>query len=188
MSTSPKPWVVSEMETLHLPDERLEQRTIKIISDLSHQPTASIPEFCGDRAATQAVYNYCDHHGINDTEIVAAHRQATLNRIKVGDYARILSVQDTTEYNFNHHPGTAGLGPLDNAAVKGFFVHSSLAVTTDGLSLGLLAQQVWVRAAADESPAQDRPIAQKESYKWLRALDESCRDISPAVHIIQVSD
>jgi hypothetical protein len=188
MSFSPEPWVVTEMETLHMSDERLERRSIQIISDLSRQPTASIPEFCGERAATQAAYNFCDHSRVNDTDIVAAHRQATLNRITAGGYERILAVQDTTEYNFNHHPATAGLGPLDNPAVQGFFAHSTLAVTTDGLPLGLLAQQVWVRAKTEETPTKDRPIAQKESYKWLRALAESCQDISPAVHIVQVSD
>jgi len=188
MSTSIEPWVVSEMKTLHLPDERLEQRTIKIISDLSRQPTASIPEFCGGRAATQAVYNYCDHDGVSDTDIIEAHRQATLQRIKAGGYGCILSVQDTTEYNFNHHPATVGLGPLDNPTVKGFFVHSSLAVTPDGLPLGLLAQQVWVRADPAEPLAKDRLIEHKESYKWLRALAESSRDIAPTVRLIQVSD
>jgi hypothetical protein len=189
MSSKPDPdWVNQEMKTLKLADERLEKRTRKIISDLSHKPTASIPEFCGDWAATQAAYNYYKNGVVEPPAIVAAHRQATLNRIKTGGYERILSVQDTTEYNFNHHPTTVGLGPLDNASVKGFFAHSTLAVTTEGLPLGLLAQQVWVRDEDETPKATDRPIEQKESYKWLRALDESGQGIPAQVQVIQVSD
>ncbi len=188
MTPANENWVSQEMKTLHLPDERLDKRTIKIISDLSRNPTASIPEFCGDWAATQATYNYCDNRAVRDEVVMETHRQATLNRIKEGGYRRVLAIQDTTEYNFNHHPATAGLGPLDNPAVKGFFVHSTLAVSEAGLPLGLLAQQVWVRDEDDSPKDKHRPIEQKESYKWLGALDESSSHMPAQVQVIQVSD
>lgn len=181
-------WVNQEMKSLQLPDERLDKRTIKIISDLSCNPTASIPEFCGNWAATQAAYNYFDNRAVSSEEVVQAHRQATLKRIKEAGYQRILAIQDTTEYNFNHHPATEGLGPLDNPAVKGFFAHSTLAVTEEGLPLGLLAQQMWVRDEDDSPKDKHRPIEQKESYKWLQGLDESSGDIPAEVQVIQVSD
>lgn len=189
MSTAPENyWINQEMKTLELPDERLENRTRKIIYDFSQNPTASIPEFCGDQAATKATYNYCKNKAVGPTALVAAHHQATLERIKAGDYERILAIQDTTEYNFNHHPATQGLGPLDKPEVKGFFAHSTLAVTTEGLPLGLLAQQVWVRAENEPPKAKDRPIEQKESYKWLVGLHQSSHDLPAEVQVVQVSD
>ena len=45
-------------EYLELGEERLEKRLLKIISDFSQKPTASIPEFCGDWAATKAAYAF----------------------------------------------------------------------------------------------------------------------------------
>jgi hypothetical protein len=181
-------WVNQEMESLELPDKRLEDRTRKIIYDLSQNPTASIPHFCGEGAATKGVYGYCKNQAVKREAIVDAQRQATLGRIKAGGYQRILSVQDTTEYNFNHHAATTGLGPLDNAKVQGFFAHSTLAVTPEGVPLGLLAQEVWVRAETDQPQDKHRPIAEKESYKWLKALHESSREIPEGVQLVQVSD
>ena len=107
-------WVDEEMKSLKLGDERLEKRARKIISDFSQNPTASIPEFCGDRAATQAAYNFFSHHHLNSRAIPAAQRQATLTRIEQGGYELILALQDTTEFNYSHHAATEGLGPLDH--------------------------------------------------------------------------
>lgn len=181
-------WVNQEMKTLRLPDERLDERTIKIIADFSQNPTASIPEFCGNWSATRATYGYCKNQAVSRAVVLEAHRQATLGRIEDGGYQRILAVQDTTEYNFNHHPATTGLGPLDNPQVKGFFVHSTLAVTEQGLPLGLLAQQLWVRDEAEPPKEKDRPIEEKESFKWLTGLDESSRGVPTGVEVVQVSD
>lgn len=181
-------WINEEMKTLELPDKRLEERTRKILYDFSQNPTGSIPQFCPDGAAVKGVYGYCKNEAVVREAVVEAQRQATLERIKGGKYQRILAVQDTSEYNFNHHPSTTGLGPLDNAQVKGFFAHSSLAVSPEGLPLGLLGQEVWVRKETGGSPASNRSIAEKESYKWIKALHESRRDIPASVQLVQVSD
>lgn len=98
-------WINEEMSGLELPDKRLEERLRKILYDFSQHPT-----------------------GVEREMIVVAQHQATLARIEAGAYPCLLSVQDTTKYNFNHHPSTTGLGPLDNANVQDFFAHSSLAV------------------------------------------------------------
>ena len=161
--TTPQ-WVDEEMKTLALPDERLEKRTRKIISDFSQNPTASIPQFCGDGAATKGVYSYCQNKAVERAAIVEAQRQATVERIRTGDYQRVLAVQDTTEYNYQHHPATQELGPLDNAQVQGFFAHSSLAVSAEGLPLGL---QVTARWYADEG-----------LLAWCMDLEEALTDFN----------
>lgn len=93
-------WINEEMSEIKLPDKRLEERTRKILYDFSHNPTGSIPQFCPDEAAVKGVYGYCKNKGVAREAIVEAQRQATLGRIKSGHYQRILSVQDTTEYNY----------------------------------------------------------------------------------------
>jgi hypothetical protein len=184
-------WVNEEMNNLKLGDERLEKRVQKIIGDFSQNPTASIPEFCGDRAATQAAYNFLSHNRLDDSAILGAQQQATVNRIKEGDYQLILAVQDTTEFNFSHHKATEGLGPLDHPSFQGFFTHSTLAVSPGGLPLGLLAQESWVRD--EPQPEQKeakkyRPIEQKESYKWFKGLDQSTANLPPEVSVLVISD
>ena len=184
-------WVDEEMKSLNLGDERLEKRARKIISDFSQNPTASIPEFCGDRATTQAAYNFFSHHHLNSRAIPAAQRQATLTRIEQGGYDLILALQDTTEFNYSHHAATEGLGPLDHPSYQGFFTHTTLAVSPEGLPLGLLAQESWVRdeVQPEQKQAQAyRPIEQKESYKWFKGLDQGTANFPPGVSVLSISD
>ena len=181
-------WINEEMKRLELPDKRLEERTRKILYDFSQNPTGSIPQFCTDGAAVKGVYGYCRNKGVEREAIVAAQKEATLGRIKAGGYQRVLSVQDTTEYKFDHHPATEGLGPLDNAKVQGFFAHTSLVVTPEGVPLGVLWQEVWVREETAPPKAADRPIEEKESYKWIRGLAESSRGFPADIELVQVSD
>jgi hypothetical protein len=87
-----------------------------------------------------------------------------------------LVVQDSTSFNFAHHPQTTGLGVLDDNRSPGFFAHSSLAVSLEGVPLGILDQQVWQRAVSQGRKVnahQALPITEKESFKWLKGLQNS---------------
>ena len=86
---------------------------------------------------------------------------------------RVLVIQDTTSLDFSRHGGTDGLGPLEHIHRRGFFAHSTLAVSTAGVPLGLLAQQVWARddaAVGKRATRHERPWVEKESYKWVTGL------------------
>jgi hypothetical protein len=103
-------WVVEEMQTLDLGDHRLEERARKILRDFSQHPRASIPEFCEAWAATKAAYNFFNHAGVEAQAVRAAQRHATLKRMQ--GQAWVLALQDTTSFDFRHHPATEGTGRL----------------------------------------------------------------------------
>jgi hypothetical protein len=182
-------WVQEEMKYIEFGEKRLEKRLLKIISDFSQNPTASIPEFCGDWAATKAAYAFFKNPTSGTEPIVLAQSRATCARVK--GLARILILQDSTSFDFSHHPETEGLGPLDNVVCQGFFAHSSLATTTEGVPLGLLAQQTWARdeqTTGKRHERHQRQIEDKESYKWLQALTDSTRQLPTETQAIVVSD
>lgn len=150
---------------------------------------ASVPEFCGDWAATKAAYAFFKNPSSGSEPIVLAQSRATLERIQ--GQSRILILQDTTSFDFSHHPQTAGLGPLENAVCQGFFAHTSLATTPEGVPLGVLAQQSWVRdeqSIGKRHQRHQRLIEDKESYKWLQALSDSTRELPSETQAIVVSD
>jgi hypothetical protein len=71
--------------------------------------------------------------------------------------------------------------------------HSTLAITPDLVPLGLLQQQVWNRDTATFAQQKDhkqRPIAEKESQKWLTSLEAviAARSDCPATHFVSVGD
>lgn len=182
-------WVEQEMSYLKLGENRLEKRLKKIISDFSQNPTASIPEFCGDWAATKATYAFLKNPSGDSDRIVSAQCRATRDRLK--GHPLILILQDTTSFDFSAHPQTKGLGPLENEKCRGFLTHTSLACTPDSIPLGVLAQQSWVRdeqATGQRHQRHQRPIEEKESYKWLQGLDESPQGLPAESQALVVSD
>jgi hypothetical protein len=65
---------------------------------------------------------------------------------------------------------------IDKIFTKGLVLHSCLAITTDGLPLGLLDQSIISRKpqTAERKKKKDvTPIEKKESYRWLKSLRDS---------------
>jgi hypothetical protein len=100
--------------------------------------------------------------------IAQAHRTATIRRMT--EYGgTILAVQDTTGVNYDNHLKTEGIGYISDKTLA-VNIHTCLAVTVDGLVLGVLDQSSYNRLEAkDESATHDskkiRPIEEKESYR-----------------------
>lgn len=86
----------------------------------------------------------------------------------------ILVASDTTFFNFTTHAALEGLGPIGDAGnASGFLVHSALAIDPEGIPLGVLSQQSWVRDKQQQGQAKQRrqrALEDKESVKWLTAL------------------
>ena len=189
MNPGEQEWIEVEFETLNLNDKRLDARAHKIVGDFSARPTGSIPEFSENWAATKAAYNFFSNESVSAAAILAAQRQATLERMK--EYRLVLGLHDTTEVNLTHFPESEGTGPLGSGKSQGFLTHSTFVVTPEGLPLGLLAQENWVRSAETRGQSEqrrERPIEEKESYKWLKALTESSLDLPPETQLLMVSD
>jgi hypothetical protein len=101
----------------------------------------------------------------------------------------VLILQDTTGFDFSSRSTTEGLGILDSKYCRGFLAHSSLAVTTERVPLGLLAQQIWVRdKPKGQRDKRKTAIEDKESYKWLKALDDSTKHLPAHVEALVVCD
>jgi hypothetical protein len=105
--------------------------------------------------------------------LIGQLREETLSRLTGQE--RVLLVQDTTSFDFSGHEAVEGLGRLENKARRGIFVHSTLAVSEVGVPLGVVAQQVWVRAAegvGQRAKRHETAFMDKESYKWVDGLQE----------------
>lgn len=189
-------WAADEFQTLCLKDKRLEKRAKKLLGDLAAQPGASIPKACGKWASTKAAYRCLDNEGFDAEALVAAQRDATLNRAKGRPV--VLAVQDTTTLNFSNHPNTSGIGPIGSTQQNpiGLLLHSTLLFCEEGAqALGLLKRQIYARDPAlfQTRPAGARnrqPIEEKESYRWLQSLDATWRAALalPGTTFINVAD
>ena len=182
-------WAQEELEGADFGDKRLRNRFIHIMSDIAAQPEASVPQACGTEAATKATYRFLDNENVTPEAIRASHRDKTVERVK--EYKVVLAVQDTTSLNYTTHKATSGLGPIDGNGSHGMHVHSVLAVSSDGVPLGLVHQQVWSRDPEKKRSKEERkklPIEEKESYRWLQSVDATSKAMDIETRIITVAD
>ena len=164
-------WIENEMETLDLGDPRRKERVKRMIEQFSLNPGASIPKASGSWADTKGAYRALAAAEVSAEEIRLAHARATAERC--GELQRVLVVQDTTALSFNTRPATRGLGLLTKEGTRGLLVHSGLAVTPDGLPLGIVHQQVWARDEHERTrhTRRKRLVEEKESFRWLETVD-----------------
>ena len=102
----------------------------------------------------------------------------------------VLAIQDTTDLDFTSHPGTQGLGFINQTQQQGVKVHNCFAVSGTGCPLGLLHQHCWTRSqrSGKKGKRAHTPIAQKESYRWLTTLKAAEVDIPETVKLIHIGD
>jgi hypothetical protein len=182
-------WATEELQYADLGDLRRNKRLIRLVSDLAAQPNASVPQASGDWAATQAAYDFWSCPQVKAEAIRAAHQKSTIQRVK--QQAIAIAIQDSTEMNFTHHPSKKDMGYLDNAKSRGLKVHTVFCSTANGVPLGVLHQQVWARDPAQLGKKHQRhkkPIQEKESQRWLSALDATQSLIPEEIVVVMVAD
>ena len=173
-------WAEEEFSDVDLGDQRRNKRLIHLCSRLSKAPECPINQACEDWPETKAAYRFFQNEGINNSAIMSAHREKTAGRAQA--HETTLAIQDSSYFIYTNHPKTKGLGEISlkkgkNAKEiysRGLMMHACLAVTTEGLPLGLLSNKIEARESRpkqEKASARDRlPIEEKESYRWLETL------------------
>ena len=187
-------WATEELEYTNLPDKRLNQRLIKIVEQASAQPEASVPQASGNWANTKATYNFWNSERFGSEDIIDGHRLKTAQRASQEDV--ILAIQDTSDFNFTHHKDKnwdKGFGQTSSQKyVRGLKVHSTLALSSMGVPLGILDLQIWTREPKKKRKKKksksNTSIFHKESKRWLRGLVDTELAIPSTTKIVTVAD
>lgn len=188
-------WVVAEFGAAELGHADATARLVRIAQAKAHNPSAPYTEcFAGDRHELKAYYRFINkkHERMNPAGILSGHRLETIRRIK--GQRRVLAVQDTTDLDFSdrlHCNDLGDIGKNQTGAVShGFKMHSLLPLSETGLPLGVLGTNIYASHYDSEAQAQNRPIEEKESYRWLRTVDELAEvsQWAPATELVAVGD
>jgi len=171
-----------DLKTVSMGDKRLDKRLV--VSTENRMRNA-----CKTRGSTKGFYRLLSNDKFNSEKLKTACFQSTSERVKTCD--KVLLVQDSTDVNLNGHKKTEGLGYSSNKT-KGIQVHSCLAVAVTGIPLGLMYQSYETRpekkSSMSESEKKSRPIEEKESFRWLKALQESIKLVPDGVEAITICD
>ena len=210
--TAPEPeassydWVDREVGGCDFRDARLGARFRKLLAQIGGAMGESIPLACQDWANTKAAYRFFSNERVSEADILAGHFQSTRERT-VATNGPILVLHDTTEFSYQRenvdaigitksiNSGRDKAGRLKTHTVCGILMHSSLAVTTEGLPLGLTAIKFWTRKKFKGTNALKKkinptrvPIEKKESIRWLENVQQSTGLLGDPRRCVHIGD
>jgi hypothetical protein len=179
-------WAESEFGMVDFGDKRLSKRLLKVADSFADAPESSINQACGDWHQTKAAYRFFQNDAVSVSKILESHITKTLARAQ--KYPTILAIQDTSYISYKDHPKTTGLGVIagnktskSTSKAYGLVMHTTFAVTTQGLAIGLLDQKISSRPELDKATKELKkrsdnralPIEEKESIRWIDSLKKS---------------
>ncbi len=199
-------WIGRETAGSAFKEERLGHRFRTLLKHIGGALGGSIPLACQDWANTKAAYRFFSNDRVSEEDILGGHFASTRARF-TASAGPILVLQDTTEFTYpQQRPERIGFtksvnsgkdkaGRLRHHAVCGILMHSSLAVTTEGLPLGLAAVKFWTRKKFKGTAALKKkinptrvPIEKKESIRWLQNLEQSTKLFEASDRCVHVGD
>lgn len=199
-------WADGEIDIGAFGDKRLGDRLFKLLTKLGAAVGAPLPMACQDWANTKAAYRFLSNGAVSEGAILAGHFEATRARVTAIE-GPVLVLQDTTEFSYQRAngqpigsitqvPARRDLkGQLRLYTVCGLLMHGSLAVTPEGLPLGLAAVKFWTRKQFKGAAALKRqinptrvPIEEKESYRWLENMRQSTALLGTPDRLVHIGD
>ena len=192
-------WAQHEFGGAPLGDARLSKRLVSVAAAKAEVPDRAFSGVAkGDWAKVKAYYRMIDQpeeSAISMGNILAPHRQRTVRRMQ--GQKTVLCLQDGSDLNYTNLDQCEGLGEIGanqtGATSRGLHLHSTLAVATNGLPLGVLRAQCTAPTA--KSPQEQRPsfaipIEEKKTFIWI----EHHRDLvglageMPQTRLVNVCD
>lgn len=194
-------WAEYEFGGAPLGDVRLSRRLVVSASAQAENPGRA---FCGLAGGSNAMkrghYRFIEQPETSDSAVTAEHillphREQTLRRMQA--HATVLCIQDGSDLNYNGLAQCEGLGLIGKnqtkATTRGLHLHSTLAVSDDGLPLGVLRAACTAPelkdAEDDEAPAE-APVGEKKTHNWIDGLRD-CTAVAatmPQTKIVCVMD
>lgn len=176
-------WAAHVAEQADFPDARLNTRFGIILNALADKPLDSFPQATRKTSQAKALYRFLENRRLVVDDFLQPLVDTTVDACR--GVPTVLAIQDSSSANYTSLVHTTGLGKLNDSTALGLHFHTTLAAGLDGVVRGLLHQTFWSRPPEAEPRLGDhkqRPIEDKESYKWLEGIEaaEAALDNLPA--------
>jgi hypothetical protein len=192
-------WAENEFSGAPLGDKRLSNRLVDVAAQQAQQPARAYSGVAaGDWSKVKGYYRMIDKpddSAVTMQNILLPHRKRTIGRMKA--QSKVLCIQDGSDLNYNNLSQCEGLGVIGtnqtSAQSKGLHLHSTYAVTTEGLPLGVLRAECSAPALkleSDNRPAWSIPIEEKKTFCWIEGIRDCAqlKNQMPHTRIISVMD
>lgn len=172
-------------------DKRLAARAHVLLEALTKHQTVTLSKISKDWAEQMSFYRFLHNDRVSLTRLIEGVGHSLSERIEGRHY---LVLADTTQLNYERQTGVVeGLGLIGDNRSRGFFLHPSLVVdAADGICVGVSDVQTWVRSVDKKDKVargyKRLPIEEKESYRWIKSLEQSHLALAKASAMTFIAD
>ncbi len=133
----------------------------------------SVRSVGGNRAGEVRFGRFLRNEKVTVKKIVEKAGKVTSGRV---DGLHVLAIQDTTSFR-------------DDGSGNCIVGHATIAVEAEqGTLLGAVDMQLIERSGGRKKPPKNRPLREKESYRWLESMQTSAAVLNAAANVTVIAD
>jgi len=168
-------WARSEFGRAELGDKRRTDRLVRVAASVLERPAGKVTEVFGDGADREAAFRLMQNNAVDVAALQLAARRACARRSCEFDFVFVpidgssLNLADTMRKK-----RLGAVGSRRQGAV-GLEVMSAIAVSPQGVPLGICGQEYWARnkvSSKRKGRRDKRSLEEKESWHWLGVMEQ----------------
>lgn len=171
-------------------DSRIDSRATSLLTNLVNTRKSSISKLSGAPSEQKAFYRLLENTKFSEDLI----KEKSFTKTNLNCKSRhVLAVNDTVDFNLEGQKGRVDLDNgfgLSSNTTMGFKLHSSLVLDAKSLfPLGFSSMDIWNRPfEVKKGNYSLAKIEDKESFKWIKAINDSTINLESAASITFIAD
>ncbi len=173
-------WAREEFGRAELGDVRRVNRLVAMAAGASQRPSGKVSVVFDRPREREGAYDFLESAHVDELAVAKAMFAATAGRAEAEKEKTVFVPLDISSLTLTDDAETKDFGVLgaSNRHVRGVLMVNALAVSREGVPLGLIDQQYWTREKRREGTLEEkvkanlhRPIMEKQGGWFLRSVE-----------------
>jgi hypothetical protein len=178
----------SSFQHLNHYDPRINRRVIKVAEKLYSSPATTFSKAFKTKADRKAAYRLISNDSLAPEKLINSVTKGSFEELKSKKPECLIIAQDTSTMSTKDFDD---VGLVGKEGTSGFFFHSAIGISIEGVPLNLLGMKIYARGKSKKSSREAwkyLPLEKKESYRWVEMVKEIIPQIPKSTKPIFVSD
>ncbi|MDC0666866.1 IS4 family transposase [Nannocystis radixulma] len=173
-------WAQEEFGSAELGDRRRNERLKAMAGRMADRPGGKLTRVYEFAAELEGAYRFVESKEVSSEEMERARGEACARRLAAEPVAIVPVDQTSIKLREQRKTDRFGSVGTRTSRARGVHLMTALALDPEGVVLGVLHQERWLRSETPTPPRRcgrrgkrkdKRPAEQRESFAWIRVLD-----------------
>ena len=167
-------WAQAEFGSADCVDPRWQRRLVAVAAQAARRPAGKVSEVCRSSAERQGAYGLLESLAVTPAQVGSAMFRGCAARCASEPY--VLCAVDGSSISLTDHARSKDFGVVGarKLGTRGLKMINALAMSPQGVPLGLSAQVWWARSKHRARKHQSQlKTEQKETRHWIEAMEQT---------------